>query len=129
MGVPINYQDTITIVTVEADSDGYANDKDVTQQVDIPVIFIQSTEFVRNGFQENIDADAICYPDPNTPFVAENADRLEGMYIIAPLYGADAVDSWYKVETCTVNRDHLLTNSVDNIELLLKKTEAIPGVS
>lgn len=127
MGVPINYQDTVTFVRVEAD--GYSGNKIAVQQVDVPVIFIQSTDFIRSGTQENIDADAICYPKKDEPFVTENADRLEGMYIVAPLYGADAVDSWYKVETCTVNRDHLLTNSVDNIALLLKKTEAIPNVS
>lgn len=127
MSVPIDYQDTATFVRVTAD--GYSGNKTAVQQVDVPVIFIQSTDFVRSGFQENIDADAICYPKKDEPFITENADRLEGMYIIANLFGGDVTDAWYKVETCTVNRDHLLTNTIDNIELLLKKTKAIPGVS
>ena len=127
MTLALNYPDTATFVRVEAS--GYANSKESLQQVDIAVIFIQSTGFVRAGFQENVDADAICFPNFNDPFVVENHNRLEGMYLRAPLFGEDDDGSWYKITKVTVNRDHLLGNIIDNIELLLKKTRPIPQVS
>lgn len=127
MTLKLNYPDTATFVLVE--STGYGNDKESQQQVDVPVIFIQSTGFVRAGFQENVDADAICFPDFTNGFIVDNHNRLEGMYIRMPLFGATAAESWYKVESATVNRDHLLGNQIDNVELRLKKTRPISGVS
>lgn len=127
MTLVLNYPDTATFVKVE--STGYANDKESQQQIDIPVIFIQSTGFVRAGYQENVDADAICFPDFTNAFIVANHNRLEGMYVRAPLFSETNAESWYKVESATVNRDHLLGNTIDNIELRLKKTRPISGVS
>lgn len=121
------YPDTATFV--EAKSTGYSGSKVMYQQFEAAVIFIQSTAFVHGNYRDNIDADAICYPDPNNEFIQALANRLEGLYILMPLFGAADNPSWYKVTQATVNRDHLLTNSIDNIELQLKKAEPIPGVS
>jgi hypothetical protein len=127
MNLALKYPDTATFVRV--DSSGYSGNKTSLQQVDIPVIFLQNTGFTRAGFQENIDADAICYPDFTHAFIKEQKNRLEGMYILAPLFDAADNDGWYKIESVTVNRDHLINNSIDNIELRLKKTRPLPGVS
>ncbi len=127
MTLALKYPDTATFVKVE--SDGYGNTKSAQQQVDIPVVFLQNTGFDRNNNQENVDSDAICYPDFNHSFISENHNRLEGMYVLAPLFGASDSAGWYKVIDVTVNRDHLLGNVIDNIELRLKKTRPIPGVS
>ena len=121
------YQDTATFVKVT--SDGYSSDKTVTQQVDIGVVFVQNTQMSRSSFQDSIDSDAICWVDPEDAFVMENFNRLEGMYILEPLFGSADSQSWYKITDVTVNRDHLLSNEIDNIELALKKTRPIPGVS
>lgn len=121
------YQDTLTFVSVE--SGGYSNKKTSTQQVDVPAMFIQNTGFSRSQAQDAVDADAICYPDPESAFIQEKFNRLEGLYVLAPLFGAGDEQSWYKVVESVVNRDHLLTNKIDNIELRLKKTKAIAGVS
>lgn len=123
----LNYQDEVTIL--EAASGGYRGTKTVTDYKVIPVIFIQATGFVQAGFQENIDADALCFPDPTSQFVVDNFNRLEGMYIIAELFGVDEDKAWYKIDKVTVNRDHLLENKIDNIQLNLKKTRPILGVS
>jgi len=121
------YNDTATFVEVR--SNGYASSKVKYQQFDCAVIFVQSTNFRHANNQDQIDADAICYPDPSNSFIQALANRLEGLYILMPLFGASDDQSWYKVTRATVNRDHLLTNTIDNIELLLKKSENIPGVS
>ncbi len=123
----IEYQDEVTIL--KAASGGYRGSKTVSEYKVVPAIFIQSTGFVQAGFQENIDSDAICFPDPENQFVLDNFDRLEGMYLIAELFGVDENDAWYKIIEVTVNRDHLLENETDNVQLNLKKTEPIPGVS
>jgi len=128
MTLALNYPDTATFVEARSNS-GYANKKIVYQQFDCSVIFIQSTDFVHSGFQDNIDADAICFPDINNEFVVSLANRLEGLYILMPLFGAADSQSWYKVTKASVSRDHLLSNSIDNIQLDLKKAESIPGVS
>lgn len=123
----LTYQDTATFI--EASPSGYANDKTVASQAEVPVIFLQNLGFSRGNYQESVDADAICYPDPESAFVLANHNRLEGMYIIAPLFGISSDEGWYKVVGVAVNRDHLLQNQVDNIELRLKKTRRIAGVS
>ena len=121
------YQDTATFV--EATSGGYANSKTMLQQVEVEVIFVQSTDHVHSNFQDVIDADAICSPNPDNSFIMSMFNRLEGLYILMPLYGAADSQSWFKVSKCVINRDHLLNNLIDNIELQLKKCEAVPGVS
>lgn len=125
--IDLNYQDVATFVKVS--SGGYGNDKTVTQQIDIPVIFLQNTQASHSRFQDSIESDAICYVDPFNSFVINNYNRLEGMYILQPLFGSADSQSWYKIISVTVNRDHLLGNEIDNIELRLKKTTPIAGVS
>ena len=127
MTLKLDYPDTATFVI--AQSGDYGNKKSVQEQMDVSVIFSQNTQFRHFGFQDQIDADAICYPDIEDDFVIDNFNRLEGMYIMAPLFGAGDDISWYKVTQVIVNRDHLLDNQIDNIELRLKKASAIPGVS
>jgi hypothetical protein len=127
MPLSLNYPNVATFVLVE--STGYGATKQVVDQADVNVIFEQDTNFQHSGNQDAITADAICWPDINNSFVQEYSNRLEGAYILMELYGSDASESWYKVESCVIRRDHLLTNSIDNIELFLKKTSPIPGVS
>lgn len=127
MTLALNYQDTATFFEVEAG--GYANDKSIASQNDVPVIFLQNTGFNRTNNQESVTADAICYPDFNNEFIVANHNRLEGMYILAPLFGVSDDEGWYKVTQVIVNRDHLLNNTIDNIQLLLKKTRKLAGVS
>lgn len=123
----LSYPDTATFV--EARSNGYAQSKVMYQQFECDVIFVQSTSFRHLNQQDQIDADAMCFPDPENSFIQALHNRLEGLYILMPLFGGADERSWYKVTSATVNRDHLLSNQIDNIELVLKKAEEIPGVS
>jgi hypothetical protein len=121
-----NYQDTATFY--KTSPNGY-NKRIVEEAVNIPVTFLQSTAFLHSNFQDAVEADAVLYVDPEDGFVLENYNRLEGMYVVCTPFGAPRSESWYKVETVEVNRDHLLSNQIDNIRLLLKKTERLEGVS
>lgn len=122
-----DYQDTITMY--EVSSGTYSNSKSVVSSSDVPCVFLQNTQMSRSRFQDSVDSDAVCYVDPLNSFVQSKFNRLEGMYILAPLFGAGDSGSWYKVTDVIVNRDHLLGNEIDNIELRLKKSVALPGVS
>lgn len=127
MTLKLNYRDTATFVRVG--SGNYKNDKAVIEQANVPVIFIQNTGFLNNEFQENVDADAVCYPDFTNAFLISNDYRLEGMYVLAPLFGASSDEGWYKVINVTVNRNHLLDTDIDNVQLLLKKSTPIGNIS
>lgn len=127
MTLKLNYRETVTIVKVE--SDGYRNNKTVVDQAIVPAIFLQNTSFLDDNFQENVDADAVCYPDFTNEFLIENNYRLEGMYVLAPLFDVNSNDGWYKITNVRINRNHLLATAIDNIELLLKKSTRIMGVS
>lgn len=127
MNLVLEYPDTATFVL--AQSGVYGNNKTMLEQFAVDVIFVQNLQFRRFGYQDQIDADALCFPDITNEFVMEHANRLEGMYVLMPLYGAADNISWFKVTQVIVNRDHLLNNEIDNIELRLKKASPIPGVS
>ncbi len=123
----LNYNETVTFYSTK--SDVYANNKRIDEKADVDCIFTQATNFSHNAFRDTIDADAICYPDFENDFIISHHNRLEGMYILAPIFGDPDERALYKVINCTINRDHLLSNKIDNIELILKKSEKILFVS
>lgn len=123
----LHHKDNITFVVVT--STGYGNKKVVVEQHDIKGTFLQNTGFTHTNNQDILNSDAVVYPNERDSFIMANHNRIEGMYVIAPLFGADADRSWYKVTSVSVNRDHLLRNKIDNILVTLKRTEALPGVS
>ena len=122
-----NYNDEVTIYKVT--SDEYGRKKIVTETENIPCIFLQGIKVVQSDKSETIDADAVMYPDPENEFVLDNSNRLEGMFIKAPLFGVDDDEGWYRISSVTVNRDHLLTNTIDNILCILTKSAKLLNVS
>lgn len=123
----IPYYDTAVFYLVS--SSGYSQDKTIEDYGEVPCTFLQNTSMLRAGFNEGVDSDAICYVDPTNDFIVENSMRLEGMYVHATLFGVDEDESWFKVTAVNVNRDHLLQNQIDNVQLELKKTVKLPNVS
>lgn len=123
----LQYNSEVTFVEVRPS--GYGNNKIVKEFEDVPCIFLENTGFSRTGFQESIDSDATCFPDPANEFVSNHDNRLEGMYILSPGCSVSDADAWYKVINVTVNKDHLLNNEIDNIELQLKKSRRPYGYS
>ncbi len=123
----IAYNENLTFVI--ATSEGYKGTKTMTEQHVVKCVFIQSVDYTNSNNQAVRDADAICFPDPADEFIIASYDRLEGMYVLASLFGSSDAISWYRIDSVTVNRDHLLGNVIDNVECLLKKASTIPGVS
>ena len=124
--IDINYYDTVTFYKVT--SNGYGS-KLIESSDDVACLFLQNTGFGHSNNQDFINADAICYPDPENIFLVDNHFRLEGMYVLAPMFDANNDDGWYKITAVTVNKDILLQNMVGNIELALKKTAKLNLVS
>lgn len=123
----LNYQDEATIYKVT--SDEYGRKKIVTETETIPCIFLQGIKVVQGDKSETIDADAVMYPDPENEFVLESANRLEGMFVKISLFGVDDGEAWYRIDSVTVNRDHLLSNQIDNILCVLAKSAPLLNVS
>lgn len=125
--IKINYNQEVTFVIAE--SNGYKGNKTMKEQYIVKCIILQDIKMQNSGYSETVDADSIIYVDPENTFIQDNYYRLEGMYILSPLFNSPNSISWYRVESVAVNRDHLLDNKTDNIACLLKKTEPIAGVS
>ena len=125
MSAKLPYRDVATFYSVE--SGNYANSKQVVVEAEIKGIMLQATAFTHAQSQDLIDSDAIFYPDPSSVFVKNNNNILEGMYIKCKLFGVDENKAWYKIDSVVVNRHHLLSNRVDNIELRLSKARPIGG--
>lgn len=121
------YPETATFFRVSPDT--YGNKKTILDQEEIPVFYGQNSLFSHSNNQDLIDSDGIIFPDPSNAFVIENANRLEGMYVYMNPFNGDPLDAWYKIESVTVSRDMLLTNTIDNVECLLKKTRSLYLVS
>lgn len=125
----LEYQDTVTFVITTLDtSNGYA-DQTVTGQQDVPAIVELNTGYIHQGGQDIVTSDARIYVDPTNAFISDNYYRLEEMNVVIDLFDTPEARGWYRVETATVNRDHLLGNDIDNVELRLKKTADLGTVS
>jgi hypothetical protein len=122
----IDYNDVITII--EPGVDGYGNET-VKNEAIVAAVWEQNTGYRHGSNQSAIDANATALVDPDNEFVQSKFDRLEGMLVIAPLFGASVGVSWYRITSVVVSRDTQLANEIDNIQLHLKKTAGIPGVS
>lgn len=118
--------DTVKLVTTT--SDGYG-DQHVEVLADVKALFIQRTGADHNNNVETYTSDASVYLDPHDPVVLNNAYRLEGMYVIAPTFGQDQTEAWYRIMSVSVGQRKLLTNAVDNIHCILQKAQALPYVS
>lgn len=120
----INYQDVVTLYSVNPGS--YGNDKVISDSKDVNAIFVQDIGYLHNAYQDMREADAIAWLDPEDTFISGLNYKLEGIYLSITLYGTT---TWYRITNTTTNRDHLLSNQIDNVEVLLIKTDALPGVS
>ena len=118
----LNYQDTVRLI--QTGQDGWG---DNTVIVDIPVgaLFHEGTSQAQSGYVERISCDAHVYLDPENSYVKENAFRLEGMYIVANLYGGIETESWYKISRVVVGQRKLLDNAINNVHCFLTKCDAL----
>lgn len=121
----ITYFDTATFYKVS--KGGYGNHL-ITGSDDVACLFLQNKGFNHTSNQDFINADAICYPDPESDFLINNNYNLQGMYFLAPNCLSTS-DNWYLITSVTINRDILIENQIGNIELTLKKTAKIDLVS
>ena len=122
MSVSLNYKDTITII--DQSYDGYG-DETIDSQAIVKSLFLQSTGQSHIDNVDSINTSAHAYIDPKNAFVLTNANRLEGMSVIANPFGAEETESWYKIIRVVVGMDKLLCNKIDNIHIYLKKSTEI----
>lgn len=108
-------------------SDGYG-DKSITVLTDIDSLFLQSSGHTHSGNVDNISTDAHIYLDITNQVLVERGYRIEGLFIIANLFGAEDNESWYRIERVVVGQRKLLSNEVDNVHAFLRKVAKPNGV-
>lgn len=124
--IGLDYKDTVQLV--DPVIDGYGAEK-IGQVETVPALFIQSTGWSHSTNQTAVDSDGVIYIDPTHWFVIANFYRLEDCIVIANPFGSPNGDAWYRIIDVIVAQDKLLTNSIDNVKLELKKTTELPYVS
>ena len=121
-----------TVLLVDTNSDGYG-DKAIVSKTSVKSLFIQRSSYVHGGNTEGLMSDAAVYLDPKNPKVLEALRRdrkdgrvgLDGMYIIAQMFGEPDGESWYRISSVNVGRRKLLNNAIDNIYFRLEKVAGI----
>ena len=122
MSVCIDYKDTVTIIEQKYNKYG---SESIKNSYTVKCLFMQNTGWSHSNNNAEINSDASLLIDPSDTFVKENANRLEGMLVVANPFGYSAAESWYRITNVSVNQDKLLCNEIDNISASLKKTESI----
>lgn len=118
----LNYQDTVRLI--QTTQNGYG-DNTISVDIEVPALFHEGTSQSQSSYVERISTDAHVYLDPEHPYIKENAFRLEGMYVVANLYGGIEKESWYKISRVVVGQRKLLTNEVNNCHCYLTKCDAL----
>lgn len=113
-----------TIKLVEVVSDGYG-DKSSQTLTDLKCAFLMKSGHSRANHTDIVESDAHAYIDFTNSVVVDKAFRLEGMYVIAPLFGAADSDSWYRIVRVIIAQPKLRSNSIDNVRIFLEKVEAL----
>ena len=121
----IIYKYTVKLVGV--DVDGY-NDKTVSLAESVKSLFHLGGSYSNSSKSEDFTSDAHVYLNPKDENVLNNAYRLEGMYIIANMFGGDESEAWYRINRVVVGQTKLLTNKVDNVHCFLTKVKAIAEI-
>lgn len=118
----LDYKDPV--ILIETAQDGYG-DNTVAHAEHLNGLFRLGASQSQAGYVEGLATDAHIYLDINNEFVRANAFRLEGMYIIARLFGGSEAESWYKISRCIVGQRKLLENDINNIHCFLTKCDAL----
>lgn len=118
----LTYKDTVRLIQTTQNGFG---DNTISLDVEVPALFHEGTSQSQSGYVERIACDAHVYLDPYDPTVQSTAYRLEGMYIVANLYGGIESESWYKISRVVVGQRKLLTNEVNNVHAYLTKCDAL----
>lgn len=118
----LNYQDTVRLIQTAQNGWG---DNEIIVDEEVGALFHEGTSQAQSGYVERIACDAHVYLDIDNPFIQENAFRLEGMYVVANLYGGKESESWYKISRVVIGQRKLLDNALNCCHCYLTKCDAL----
>lgn len=122
----INYHDSALLLKIK--SSGYKGKNEIVDQDDVPGIFVDSSGLSQANFQDGINADAVFYADPESEFMIKYNYEVNGFSLMLPSYDGLG-ERWYMVTQVTVNKNHLLGDEIDNVELRLKKSSPVTNIA
>lgn len=118
----INLQDKVRLVSLGQNGFG---DSVIVDEATVKAAFFEGmSTSIRNNTDMIETYDAHCYIDETDPFVLDHSYRLEGMFIIANLYGNIDEKCWYRVRDVKLGITKTLDNVVNNCHCFLQKVEA-----
>lgn len=110
-------------------NNGYG-DVVVLEESDVKGAFFEGTSTNFTNDTDMIETyDAHCYIDETDPFVVDNAFRLEGMYLVANLYGYPTSECWYKIKDVKLGVTKIIDNVVNNCHCFLQKCEPLADLT
>lgn len=115
----LNYKDDVLLVDTSPDDYG---DMGISHVEKLKGLFVQGTSQSRTGYVDTIGTDAHIYLDINNDFIQRNAFRLEGMYLVANIFGGEENQQWFKIARVKVGQRKLLGNEVNNVHCFLDKS-------
>lgn len=118
----LDYKDTVRLIQTTQNGWG---DNEISVDEEIGALFLQGTSQAESGYVERIACDAHCYLDIENPFVQANAFRLEGMYLVANIYGGIEDEQWFKISRVKIGQRKLLENDLNNVHVFLTKCDAL----
>lgn len=118
----LTYKDPVYLIETGQDMYG---DNSIIHTEPVLGLFVQGNSQSESRFVEALGTDAHIYLDIDNPYVQENAYRLEGMYIVANLFGGPVNEAWYKIARVKVGQRKLLENDINNVHCFLTKCDAL----
>lgn len=118
----ISLKDKVRIVCVGPNGWG---DAVIVDEALVSAAFFEGMSTSIKNNTDMIEAyDAHCYVDETDKFVLDHSYHLEGMYIIANLYGSKDDECWYKISDVKLGVTKIIDNVVNNCHCFLQKVEA-----
>ena len=122
MNLLLEYKDPIILIETVQDEYG---DNSIGHIERLNGLFRLGASQSEVNYVETLGTDAHVYLDIENEFVKNNAFRLEGMYIVANLFGGKENQAWYKISSVIVGQRKLLDNDINNVHCRLTKCSAL----
>lgn len=118
----LEYKDPILLIDTAQDEYG---DNSISHIEHLNGLFRLGASQNEVNYVESLGTDAHVYLDIENQFVKDNAYRLEGMYVVANLFGGKENQAWYKISSVILGQRKLLDNDINNIHARLTKCAAL----
>lgn len=128
MNPSLPFRDRVRIYASQVNSYGTPSVGDLDDYDEIGGLLVQVLDYRHGNNQDAVVSATILHLPPYEAILKELDYRLEGRIIGVGIDGEE-IDQFFKIESCNIARDVLLSNKIRHIECQLKKITAPRYVS